>query len=435
MREMFVLFSTMAAGGVRIILCLFLVSRLLAAKKPGRKCKGIAFLGIAAISVIVSFAGLSGFSSAALETLWITGCAGYFLGADKRMSLFLGIFFEIAVSFLGFLIAAWSGVFFRSQAFFDTGTAGGQIVLWLLHGLLALLGGYLCKHPDIEGREAFRFASSFAVAGLIAVVTLSQQTRLAVGEDTLYMWTILAVVFLMSILVFHISKNYEMEKELAELKSQQAKLLERDYTALNQAYEVNAKLFHDFHNHIGALHRLLSAGKHREALLYLEELWAPVQGVAEKLWTGDETVDYLINRKTKAAEERGIPIQITVEFPRHTDLKSADLCAILGNLLDNAIEAAGQVREEGERFIRLTVRRIHQMLVIKVENSYKALPVKKDGALVTLKEDKGLHGWGLKSARTAAEKYEGTVQTSYNGSTFSAVATLSFQGVKTEQEH
>lgn len=435
MREMLVLFFNMAAGGVRVFLCLFLITRMLSAKKPGRYCLFSAFLGVAAVSLLVYGAGLTDFSSAALETLWIVVCASVFLGGDKRMSLFVGIFFETAVSILEFLTAAWLGVFFRSQAFFDSGTPGGQAVLWLIHGLLAFFGLFLWKHPDIEERGAFRFAASFAVAGLIAVVTLSQQTRLPIGEDTLYMWTILAVIFLMSILVFHISKNYEMEKELAELKSQQAMLLERDYTALNKAYEVNAKLFHDFHNHIGALYHLLSAGKQREALLYLEELKAPVKGIAKNLWTGDETLDYLINSKLKAAEDRDIPLQVMVEFPRHTNLKSADLCAILGNLLDNAIEAADKVPEGGKRFIRLNIRRIHQMLVIKVENSYNALPVKKDGVLVTSKEDKGLHGWGIKSARTAAEKYEGTVQTSYSGCTFSAVATLCFQGVKTGQKY
>ena len=432
MREIFVLFSNMAAVCVRFFLCLFLIARMLSAKKPGRNCLLPCFFGAAVISVLVYGAGLTDFSSVALETLWIVVCASYFSGGDKRMSLFVGIFFEIAVSLLKFLIGAWTGVFFRSPALLDSGTAGGQMVLWVVHGLLVFIGFFLWKHPDIEGRDAFRFASSFAVAGLIAVVTLSQQTRLPIGEDTLYMWTILAVIFLMSILVFHIGKNYEMEKELAELKSQQAMLLERDYTALNKAYEVNAKLFHDFHNHIGALYHLLSAGKQQEALWYLEELKAPVQGIAENLWTGDETLDYLINSKSKAAEDRDISLQVMVEFPRHTNLKSADLCAILGNLLDNAIEAADKVPKGGERFIRLNIRRIHQMLVIKVENSYNALPVKKDGALVTSKEDNGLHGWGIKRARTAAEKYEGTVHTSYSGGTFSAVATLCFQGVKTE---
>ena len=104
----------------------------------------------------------------------------------------------------------------------------------------------------------------------------------------------------------------------------------------------------------------------------------------------------------------------------------------MGNLLDNALEAAGQAAEKEGRFIRLTIRRINQMLVIKVENSFSSQPVVKDGVLKTSKEENGLHGWGLKSAQTAAEKYDGTVQTSYAGNTFRAVATLSFQSVSIE---
>ena len=102
-----------------------------------------------------------------------------------------------------------------------------------------------------------------------------------------------------------------------------------------------------------------------------------------------------------------------------------DLCAILGNLLDNALEAAGQVSETDQRFIRLTIRRIHQMLVIKVENSFSTIPIQEDGVFQTTKRESGLHGWGLKSAQTAAEKYDGMVRTSCEGTVFRAVTTLS----------
>lgn len=78
-------------------------------------------------------------------------------------------------------------------------------------------------------------------------------------------------------LVFRMNRQYEVEKELARLISEQAELLERDYTTLNNAYAVNAKLFHDFHNHIGALRQLLSHEKYAEAVQYLDELQAPVQ--------------------------------------------------------------------------------------------------------------------------------------------------------------
>ncbi len=119
-----------------------------------------------------------------------------------------------------------------------------------------------------------------------------------------------------------------------------------------------------------------------------------------------------------------------MEFPQRTNIRSVDLCAILGNLLDNAIEAARQVPDRSGRTVTLTIRRIHQMLVIKVENTFAAAPIQENGGLKTTKTGGGLHGWGLKSARTAAEKYDGTVQTSVSGEVFRAVATLSCQGME-----
>ncbi len=431
MTDWFILLSDFLAGGVRSVAGLFLISRLLSAKKPDKKSMAVVLAGAAAVSVIFSVTGLPDFYRMILETVLIIVCASYFQEADKRMSLFVGIYYEIAVSFWQFLFAAWFGVIFRSPAFLDYETGNGQIAVWTVHLLLTVLVWYLL-HPNISGKEAFRFVSVIAAAGILAVAVLSGQTVLAIADDTLYMWTIQAVVLMMSVLVFNMNRQYEVEKELANLKSEQAKLLERDYTTLNNAYAINAKLFHDFHNHIGVLRQLLVHGRTDEAVQYLDELQTPVQEMTDTVWTGDETADYLINSKAVTAGENGIEYQVQAEFPRHTNLKSADLCAILGNLLDNALEAAKQIPAPEQKFIRLTIRRINQMLVIKVENSFYTPPVKQDGTLKTSKAGNGLHGWGLKSAQTAAEKYDGMVQTSYEGNTFRTVATLSYQGIPAE---
>ncbi len=429
MTNFLILFSNAAAGAVRGSVCLFLIFRLLPSQKP--KAKSIAAISgvIAVISIILPILGLPDFYRMVLETLVIAVCASRFQGADIRMSLFLGIFYEIAAAFWQFLFAAWLGVLFHSPAFLNAETGNGQIAIWLLHLLLIILTWYLIKHPNTTGRENFRLASAIAVAGFLAVITLSEQTALTIADDTLDMWTILAVVLMMSLLVFNMNRQYEVERELAKLKSEQAELLEHDYNILNNAYAINAKLFHDFHNHIGVLRQLLFHSKTAEAMQYLDELQMPVQEMTNTVWTGDETVDYLINSKAATAKENIIDYQVQVEFPRHTNLQSADLCAILGNLLDNALEAAKQVPNPEHRFIRLTIRRINQMLVIKTENSFMTAPIEKNGALKTSKDGNGLHGWGLKSAQAAAEKYDGMVQTSYSGNTFKAVATLSFQSV------
>nr|WP_325307332.1 ATP-binding protein [uncultured Oscillibacter sp.] len=430
MTDVFLLLSSMLTGAVRVLVGLTLVHRLLSVKRPDRKSIAAGLAGALALTVLLSLLHAPDFYRMALEAVLIAACAPRLQGAGLRMGLFVGIFYEIGVSFWSFLLSAGLGVLLRSQDFLNTGTLAGQSALWLLHGLLAVLAAWLSRGREINRKSAFRAVSALTLAGFLGVITLSEQTVLAIPDDTLYMWTILAVVLMMSVLVFNINRQYEVEKELARLKSEQAELLERDYTAVNRAYQVNAKLFHDFHNHIGVLRQFLTHEKYGEAVRYLDELQAPVRNLTAAVWTGDETADYLISSKAAAAEADGVRFQAQVEFPHRTNIRSVDLCAILGNLLDNAIEAARQVPDPSGRTVTLTIRRIHQMLVIKVENSFAGAPVQEKGELKTTKTEGGLHGWGLKSAQTAAEKYDGMVQASVSGEVFRAVATLSYQGME-----
>ncbi len=425
--------SGAVCGVVRVIAGLSLTVILLRMK--GLQKKRIAACAAGAAGIVISFTmflsrvGLPAFFCTALEAVWIAVCAGHVPGAGRRMCLFVSVFYEIAVAFWQFLFAAGMGILFRSPDFLNSATFGGQAAVGLFHLLLAVLTIVLLAVRDMVAGSAYRMVSAVVLAGFLAVVTLSEQTVLEIPSGTLEQWTVLAVVLMMSVLVFHINRQYEVERRLAALKSEQAALLERDYTALSSVYEVNAKLFHDFHNHVGALRQLLLREKYQEAVQYLDALQAPVRGLEDTVWTGDETLDYLINSKACAAKAEGIDFQIQVEFPRHTNLKSADLCAILGNLLDNALEAARQVPEGAPRFVRLTVRRIHQMLVIKVVNACSTKPVQENGVLKTTKAESGLHGWGLKSAQTAADKYDGMVRTTCADGVFEAVATLSYQGI------
>lgn len=426
------LLSNILACGIHLFAGMLLICRLLSAREPDRICAAAAFSGALLLSSAGFFLHLPESCQMTFEILWLTFCIRRLRHTDTRMSLFISIYYTIGVFFWQFLFLAGFGILFRLPSLPDTAWGIGQIALWTLHlGILSFMI-YSCTQEKLTGQDAFRLVSRISTAGLLTVVTLSVQTYLPIPEDILFMWTILAVVLMMSVLVFYMNRQYEMERELAKLRAEQAELLERNYTALNRTYEVNAKLFHDFHNHAGVLRQLLLHERYPEAIQYLDHLKAPVHDLSDTAWTGDETADYLINEKTKTASDRGIRMQVHAEYPRNMNIRSVDLCAILGNLLDNALEAAGQVSETDQRFIRLTIRRIHQMLVIKVENSFSTVPVQEDGALKTTKQESGLHGWGLKSAQTAAEKYDGMVRTSCEGNTFRAVATLSWHGISAE---
>ena len=438
MTEGILFFSDFLTGALRIMVCLLLTECLLRAdRRPSDKSMPEIFAGgLLGSFLITTVPAVSGVSAgllyrAASEAAWIAVCSVRLRKADLRMSLFISTFYEIAVFFWQFLLAAGIGVLSGAETYLDAGSSGGQAAVWLFHLLLAA-GAVVWRrsrnsHGNTYVGNTYRVASGITIAGFIITITLSEQKTIAIPEDSLTMWTILSVVLMMSVLVFHMNRQYEMERELAELKSGQAELLERDYTALSRAYAVNARLFHDFHNHIGVLRQMLSHAKTEEAVRYLDALQEPVRGMADTVWTGDETADYLINSKAASAKAQKISFHAQVEFPRNANIQSADLCAILGNLLDNALEAAGQTDTPDQRFVRLVIRRINQMMILKVENGFATAPIQEQGELRSTKTDGGLHGWGLKSVRTAAEKYDGTVQTACDGNLFRAVVTLSYR--------
>ena len=183
---------------------------------------------------------------------------------------------------------------------------------------------------------------------------------------------------------------------------------------------------HDFHHHLQTLKGQLETGEVDRALAYIEALDRELRTVDTLLRTGNVSLDAILSAKTAQARAEGIEVSVRACVPDTLTFSDVELSILAGNLLDNALEAAGQTEVPEQRFVRLRVRRINQMLVIKVENGCAAAPVAEGGELRTTKTDGGLHGWGLKSARTAAEKYDGMVQTDCEGHIFRAVVTLSY---------
>lgn len=409
------LFSALFAALLRLGCGLWLAARMLGAPRWDWRA-----LGVLAGGLVVFVANWPNPLAMVVEVGAMAFCGARFLGLDARLCVCIGVFYEIALALWQFLLAAWLGVAFRTPAFLDAQTAQGEAVLWLLHGALLVLVFVDRRRPFLPpGRRAL---SLFLVLSFVAVISLSEQRRLTLDDATLDLWTMMVLILMMGVLMLAMRRQVQTEQELAALKAQQAENAERDYQRLSRIYATNARLFHDLHNHLGVLRRFLAQGKGEEALAYLDDLQAPLRALTQTVWTGDTTVDYLIASKAQQAETAGIPFHAEAEFPARSTLRAADLCAILGNLLDNALEGAS--RASGEQWVSLVMRRIGMMLVIKVENS--AQPPQPD--LATTKTD-GLHGWGLDSARAAAARYDGVVQTHYADGRFTAVATLSFDGV------
>ena len=366
----------------------------------------------------------------AVEVLVITAVAWYYLREKLNLCLFLAIFYEMGVGLWDFLLQAGLGILFRSENFIDPKAPEYLAGIWLVRLVMLGVALFLAKQPK-ESTTPMRLTSAAAMLGLFGAVTLSEQTILPLNDDQIGTWIILSMVLLFSVLFYRLSRQREMELEIAQLKQDRSEILERDYQGLRRTYESNAKLYHDLHNHIEAIYQCLTQGNIQEAIRYCEDLRTPVREISQTVWTGDKALDYLISSKMSLAEQEQIKTKVNIEYPHNTNIRSVDLTTILGNLLDNALEAA-ETAPDKLRFLNLTIRRINAMLIIKVENGYSNAPAENGGELETSKEDKASHGWGLKSVQTAADRYDGTITTEYKDGVFQSVVTLSFQPVKTE---
>ena len=427
MMEYILAISYFFTNEVRLFLGLFLVAKVM-----NFLPKKMLLLLSAAGGVLVTalqMAGLSMIGVLAVELLVITAVTWYCLRDKLNLCLFLIFFYEVGVGLWDFLLQAGLGIMFRSENFINPNAMEYLAGIWLVR-LLMLIGAITLVKQEHPNAGTLRALSVLVILGMFGAVTLSEQTILPLNEDQVGTWIILSLILLFAILFYRVNQQREMEAEIAKLKQEQAEIVERDYQALRRTYADNAKLYHDLHNHIEAIYQCLTQGDIQEAVQYCEDLRTPVRQISQTVWTGDKALDYLISSKMALAGQEQIKTKVNIEYPHNTNIRSVDLTTILGNLLDNALEAA-KTAPEGLRFLNLTIRRINAMLIIKVENGYGSTPVQEDGKLLTSKKDKAFHGWGLKSVQTAADRYDGTIRTDYKDHVFQSVVTLSFQPVKT----
>jgi len=180
------------------------------------------------------------------------------------------------------------------------------------------------------------------------------------------------------------------------------------------------------------LYQLLEKSQLQEAKTYITKISMPIKELSSTIWTGIEVVDVIINSKIQIMKEKEIDFKINVEFPENTNIQPYDLCTILGNLLDNAIEAVDN--SNLEKIIYLTIRKINYFVIIQVINpceenkgEYMELPV-------TSKGNASIHGFGLVSVKDAIDKYGGKLTCKSENGSFVVTVMIFFDKENPESE-
>ena len=163
---------------------------------------------------------------------------------------------------------------------------------------------------------------------------------------------------------------------------------------------------HDFHHHLQVLKSYLTSGEYDRAAAYIDELDEKLQNVDTMLKTGNVSLDAILSAKMSQAKQLGIAVSVKANVPDSLTLSDVELSIIVGNLLDNAVEACRGA--ESEPFIRLYLSMKGSMLYFYMLNS-AGEKREKVGSLFSSRKS-GVHGFGLRRAESIIEEHGGWVK-------------------------
>lgn len=210
------------------------------------------------------------------------------------------------------------------------------------------------------------------------------------------------VVVLVQIILWRVATPRLLNKRITRFQNE---LVDKHYDEVDTMYRKMRGWRHDYHNHIQVLKAHMSLGQYQEAEDFLDKLAEDLTTVDTVLKTGNVMVDAILNSKLTMIQERHIIVDATAAVPQDINISGIDLSVLIGNLLDNAMEACMQIEKENDRFIRIYIDIMKQQLYISVTNSMVGKAKKSGNLFQSTKQ--GTHGFGLLRIDSIVEKYHG----------------------------
>lgn len=279
------------------------------------------------------------------------------------------------------------------------------IVLYIFKLILEIL-----RHEnksDLNNHEWMLILTVFFISSVISIFL----TFISLNEisDDIRMFIVLCVFGIVVInivtvyLVVNLSKKNTAVRENQLLRIQQKYQQQYLENAENQ-YEIIRKLRHDFKNHNIVISSLLENGDFDKAKLFVGDYLNHISVSNAVVNTDNNIVNAIVNCKSEVANGLNIETSI-VTVSDFCGIDDLDLCSLISNMFDNAIDACRKVKEN--RQIYFSIKKDDSHYVFCMKNSIKGSVIKNNPDLVTTKKDKHLHGLGTKIIKDIAKKYNG----------------------------
>lgn len=289
---------------------------------------------------------------------------------------------------------------------------------------------------DVILLSILNFVGSMITKIIVGLLTVKIDDELFIlfdeKPDLLWKMPLVAVlIFAGEAALIYFWQRYRIllaERQKHFMEEQQVKAMKMRLEEAENFYGSIRRVRHEMKNHMANIKGLAGVGEYGEIEDYVRRMDETMQELEYKYMTGNAVTDVIINDKCRRAEKAGI--RFDADFRYGGEIPVFDMGIILNNLLDNAIEACEKL-ETGKGFVRLSLKRKKQFLILYVENSFDgAVPVSKGSPLPPTTKQSILpgiiteHGIGLENVRDIAERYFGGVNIKVKGDVFHVTVML-----------
>ena len=185
-----------------------------------------------------------------------------------------------------------------------------------------------------------------------------------------------------------------------------------NYEMMNERIVETINLRHDMRHHLTMIDAFLQSKEFENLAEYVSQFRTAFQSEAPIEYSKNHVINALMRHYSQLAKKQGVKLSLRLEVSREIKASEADLCAILSNLLENALEACMR-QQDGSRFISLYIKQKKTMLAIDMENSTDGNVAAQDGVFSSSKA-KERKGYGLDSVRAIAARYDGAAEFSFD---------------------
>lgn len=284
-----------------------------------------------------------------------------------------------------------------------------------------------CRLKTIQSlRTQYRMA--LFMIFLTAYIVMSILLNYIISDSLIIMqvaviiaWSFILICMISVLLITFFMHSYYQKKQESDVLALKNELMEKNYTQLHADQTILSRQIHDFSNHLKVLSRLTDGNP--KATEYINSLLAVPYHQTKLCHSGNEVIDAIINCKQSEALSAGIDYSYMINLTAPLQISSTDICAILSNQIDNAIEACMKMDASAHRSIRITIGQQNSFTFFKVVNTAPENPFNQRGKLVSDKGSK-FHGLGLKNISETVKRYEGSLENTYENQCFTSIAMI-----------